>query len=315
MTGSGKQLLVKGVISISLMTILFLKVDLSVMKKSFLSADPGYLVFAVILSFAAWMIATLKWQWLLAALGVNPSYGDLLSLNFISIFYSFFLPGQISSEIAKGIRFAYAGGKPQHAVASITIEKLTGLAAMLLMGIVSISYEHFQFDFRGGSFLGIAVLACCSLFLIGKKGIRRFSAADRCARVPNFYSNVSRCFEPYYRKPGPVFVALLLSFLFQFFIVLINYMVCLSLAIPISFFTLIWIVASVGILRVLPISIAGIGVREGGYVFLLGKYGIAATQALSFSLLILGISLILAITGGLLDFLKKIRMGRGKELS
>jgi glycosyltransferase 2 family protein len=313
MTVSAKWGWVKAIVSLSLMALLLYSVDLPKMKGTFLSADLSFLAVSVCLSFAAWLIATIKWQRLLAALGEHPSYGDLLSLNFISIFYSFFLPGQIGGEIAKGIRFASAGGKARHAIASITAERLTGLLVMLFMAAGSIFYENPYVNLLGWCILGISLVACVCVFLMGSKRLQGQPIVLRLVPARGTISRLVTCFEPYYQKPLSILEALLFSLVFQFLVVLIDYLVCLSLSIRIPFFTLVWIVAIVGILRALPISISGIGVREGGYVLLLGSYGVSSSQALSFSLIVFGISFIMGLTGGFLDVFKRIRVGERKE--
>ena len=313
MSKSAKWGILKGIISLLLMAILLYKVDLLKMKGIFLSADITLLSGALILSFAAWFVATIKWQRLLAALGEYVSYGDLLSLNFISIFYSFLLPGQISGEIAKGIRFASAGGKTGHAIASITADRLTGLLVMLLMAAGSVFYENVYVNALGWSILGVSVLALVCFFLIASKRLEGHFLMRRLVPGKSYISRLLSYFDPYFQKPLPVVEALLFSLLFQFMVVLIDYIVSLSISIQIPFFTLTWIVAVVGILRSLPISISGIGVREGGYVFLLGSYGVSPSQALSFSLIIFGINFIMGFAGGILDIFKRIRIGKRKD--
>jgi len=56
----------------------------------------------------------------------------------------------------------------------------------------------------------------------------------------------------------------------------------------------------------LPISIAGIGLREGGYVGLLAIFGIAATPALSLSLSLFAYTLV----GALLGWIAELTGGR-----
>jgi hypothetical protein len=95
--------------------------------------------------------------------------------------------------------------------------------------------------------------------------------------------------------------SMLLAILFQLGIVCTNYLFCLALSIPIGYIQLLWVVAAVSLLQSLPISIAGVGVREGAYVYLLGLQGIAEPTALALSLMIFGTQIIFALAGGLLQ--------------
>jgi uncharacterized membrane protein YbhN (UPF0104 family) len=96
-------------------------------------------------------------------------------------------------------------------------------------------------------------------------------------------------------------IPLVLSLLFQIVVVLANLLVCLAFNIPLSFVQLLWVVAVVSVLQALPISIAGIGVREGAYIYLLQLHGVAGTQALALSLTLFALQLSMALTGGWLQ--------------
>ena len=59
--------------------------------------------------------------------------------------------------------------------------------------------------------------------------------------------------------------------------------------------------AVVSLLQSLPISIAGIGVREGAYLYLLQLQGVPGASALALSLTVFGIHMLIALAGGLLQ--------------
>ncbi|HET9494422.1 MAG TPA: lysylphosphatidylglycerol synthase domain-containing protein, partial [Chloroflexia bacterium] len=96
-------------------------------------------------------------------------------------------------------------------------------------------------------------------------------------------------------------VSMLLAILFQLGVVATNYVLCLALGIPLGFIDLLWVVAAASLLQSLPISIAGVGVREGAYVYILGSQGVDSASALALSLLVFGIQVLFALAGGLLQ--------------
>jgi len=101
--------------------------------------------------------------------------------------------------------------------------------------------------------------------------------------------------------------------LFQLGIVLTNYLFCQALDIPINYIQLLWVVAAVSLVQSVPISIAGVGVREGAYVYLLGLQSIAEPSALALSLLIFATQIIFALVGGLLQ-LQEVLATRHKRI-
>lgn len=62
-----------------------------------------------------------------------------------------------------------------------------------------------------------------------------------------------------------------------------------------------WIEAFLHILLMIPVSVAGLGVREAGLVVSLQTYGVSPADALALSMLLLGKKIVRAGFGGLLE--------------
>ena len=84
---------------------------------------------------------------------------------------------------------------------------------------------------------------------------------------------------------------------------------CLGPALGISLPFAHWAVvyACVSVLLLLPVSVAGLGLREGGYMGLLGLFGVASEPALSLSLVLFGF-LLLGASAGLITELAAPRV-------
>lgn len=71
--------------------------------------------------------------------------------------------------------------------------------------------------------------------------------------------------------------------------------------------------ASVSVLMLLPISVAGIGLREGGYVGLLALFGVSSDTSLALSFTFLGYALFGALLGGALELMPARRRISGND--
>jgi uncharacterized membrane protein YbhN (UPF0104 family) len=87
------------------------------------------------------------------------------------------------------------------------------------------------------------------------------------------------------RSPRTIVLVLVLGFAYQVLTVLVLTMVGRTVGVELSFALAAVSTAIVLVAMLVPISIGGLGVREGGYVLLLGKAGIDAADATSLSLL------------------------------
>lgn len=83
--------------------------------------------------------------------------------------------------------------------------------------------------------------------------------------------------------------------------ILTFYLFTLALELPLSLLTIVWIHTSVTLLTMLPISIAGLGVREGTLTVTLAPYGIALGEVMALSLFMFMMRFIWGVLGGLIE--------------
>ena len=104
-----------------------------------------YFLLAVLLSNLSSIFLTIKWQRLADPLRIKSNFFELLKLNYISIFYSSFLPGQSSGELIKGLRMGKKESSVQKAWIPIFIDKITNLLIILIIGLIAVlSDKTFQ---------------------------------------------------------------------------------------------------------------------------------------------------------------------------
>jgi hypothetical protein len=77
----------------------------------------------------------------------------------------------------------------------------------------------------------------------------------------------------------------------------------LGLDVPFSFCLIVY--PLVGTFSAIPVSLNGLGLREGGYIYLLAVIGIGTEQSIAFGLLLFLIVVLDSLIGGLLFLLQK----------
>ena len=88
-----------------------------------------------------------------------------------------------------------------------------------------------------------------------------------------------------------------LSLLLQFSIVYYHYLVAQQLGISISFLELLVFIPIIVVITMLPISLGGLGLKEGLWVYLFTRVGQSAEEALLLSLIIMALSWLLSVPG------------------
>jgi uncharacterized membrane protein YbhN (UPF0104 family) len=115
----------------------------------------------------------------------------------------------------------------------------------------------------------------------------------------------------YARAPGPLVRAILLGLLFQAANVATVTVFATELGIPLDAFDLALVFSVVSLVVLLPLSIAGLGIREGTFAAILGLYGVGVSTSVALSLAVFSLQLLSACVGAVVDlhFSRRVRLG------
>ena len=307
--------ILKLTVSLALLGYLLGRVDLEQVAALLIQAHPALLTLAFAATVAAWLLNTYKWQQLLRALGHGPAYRSLFALNYIGIFYSLVLPGQVSGEVMKGVRLTQSGCPAAHGAVSIGVDRLTGVLALGILGLAGLLAAPQVDVSRSLLWFAAAVTALTAgaLVFMAARPSRVGSWFPRVrpfSYVRSLLSAVWQALAAYGNAHGVLLRALAQAVGFQALVTLSNYLAALAVGVEVPFMGLVWIVALVSLVHMLPVSFAGLGVREGAYVFFLHQYGVQLASGLSLSLAIFGLILLQGVIGGALEVLSpKLALG------
>lgn len=305
----GTWLFAKICVSVTLLAVLVSQADLREVVKSAGSTNPAAVLVAFLVALVSWAVNTLKWQRLLEALQYRLRYSCLFGLNLIGLFYSLVLPGQISGEVVKGIKLGGRGVPSGVVAATIAADRIGGVAAIciwVVVGLLLSADSRLRLPLLVAATALLALL-CSLLLLLKMEGSGGSSAA--LARAPGVLVKILeplvstlRTFSAL-RERRIIIIATLLSLLSQLLVTLSNYAVALGTGVEIPFVAMLWIVSAVSLVHLVPVTFAGLGVREGAYVFLLHEHGISVPLALTVSLTVFAVILSQGLLGGALEIL------------
>lgn len=304
-------LILKLLISFALIAFLLSKIDLSETWATIRNLKLVYFIPALALCLFSMFLNTTRWLFLLRRLKLNVPLWELFRLNMASVFHGMLLPGgQLMGEVIKCIRIARTNEEKKEVVTSVFMDKVLGLFALACLGLVTIvgssspimHREKFMLLFLIPFLVGALVLL--SLWRGWIKAIIRTLAKLRW--LPQVVKQ--RVFSPlhdmmtYYHDAGTTILSgIIMSLAFQLVMAGAYSLCALSLGLKIHYVDIIWIFGGVSMLIFVPISILGIGLREGGCIVLAGLIGISRPDALALSFLIFIATLFNALVGALLD--------------
>jgi uncharacterized membrane protein YbhN (UPF0104 family) len=124
-------------------------------------------------------------------------------------------------------------------------------------------------------------------------------------------SNLSALLDVYCKNQRIILAALGLSLLVHFIQSGMQILLGLALGLKIPWSYSFILYPLVGLFSSLPISFNGIGLREGGYLFLLAQIEISAEKAIAFGLLWFAMVALESLVGGVVFVVAKGRRARG----
>jgi hypothetical protein len=318
-----KKNLIRLVITVGLLALVLSRVDRSEFARLGGEVDRGLLAAGYLLNLVMVVLNTYRWQILVRPLGARVGLARLTSYYFVCMFFNNFMPTSIGGDVVRVLDLARDTGQRSSAMASVLVERLLGLYVLLPISVVAFLLLAPELPERG-SFLA-AEGAMAALFVLGTLAIRRSTLrrAEPLLRpftpvLTRFHARerVSRLYDSldiYKKSGGAVLAAFLLSLLSRSVWVYSCWVLARALDIRLSVAHFFLLMPLVEIGRMLPLSLAGIGIREGVMLLLLRLFGVGDTRAIFLALLIYGIFIVNGLLGGIVYGVRGFTEGRRRR--
>ena len=289
------------VASAVMLALLLSRIHLS----SLLPADHAnavvWLVAGVAVLLAAIVLATMRWQRVLTALELPADLPPLLSHSFAGLFVANFLPSTIGGDVLRVTRLSAANGQAPASFASVVLERLTGFLVLPLITLVALLTNPALLHLGNASELAVLFSIGTLVVLVGILAVagnqrlgRRIADNESWLR---FVAAVHLGLERIRRHPGAVASVLGTALAYQLTIVLVAWFASQALWIRLGWGATMAFIPVVAMAQVLPVSVNGLGLREGALVLLLHPLGVATGQAVALGLLIYGMNLTVSLLG------------------
>lgn len=287
-------------VTAALLALVATKVDWSAFLESVSDAAPGWIVAALGVGVAALVVGALRWWWLLHEAGVELSGAEVGRVYAMATFSGAFL--LIGGDVARALLVTRERGLLLRVGLTVVADRAAALAGMLAVAWCAIALSDTALP--DGALVLLAILTAATV--VGSAVALGFAARGRfpAGRVGNALRSLATTLRElalvYGRRPLTWILVALASVAFQ---LLAAGQLCLlakafgvELSLAAAAVTLTLVTAA----TLLPVSIAGFGIREGSYVVLLAPYGIAAADAVAISLTATVLLLAASLPGALL---------------
>jgi glycosyltransferase 2 family protein len=291
---------IKILISAALLSLALRKVNLSELGSRIDVASLGWIGMAIAVTFLQIFVGVLRWRQISAECGAPLATKQAMRFNLIGTFFNQTLPSSIGGDAVRLWLVARSGAGWRAATYSIFVDRAIGLIALAVIIVASLPWSYSLIrDPHGRSallFVDFAALAGGMGFLV--LGRLPWPWLKRWWGTHHLYAcSVIANRVIFSRERGPKVVVL--SLLVHVLAVVIAWCVVQSIAAPVVFSQIFQLVPPVMLITMLPISIAGWGVREATMGLAFGYAGLAANEGVNISLLFGAVSFIVGAFGGL----------------
>ena len=308
------QFALKLAASIGLLAFILSRADLAQVRDAVLGVDVRWIALAIALQFVGVALISYRWRGLLAAQNVTPGWPYLFRSTLISGFFRQFMPSTIGGDVIRGYDAWRAGAGVGLAFVSLVLDRLFGLIALAILALAALTLSPETAARLPGislwvGFALVAVLGAVCLLVIPQTRLAGY--AVRLARfvpgpVRNKLVKMVQALTLYHNARGVLLRSLLVSLALQVNVVTFYWAIAMALHLPVGYGSFFAIAPLAIFVMMVPLSINGIGIREGIFVFLLAQWGVSEPQALALAWVEYGLFLGFGLLGGVLYGLRRL---------
>lgn len=297
--------ILKATLSFGLLGFLFYRMDSENLAGVMASTNWLMLVPAAIILFSTTLIQNLRWSIILRNFDLRVKYFRLFRIVLIGSFFNLFLPSSVGGDFFR----AWYLGKHENTGVSLAatttlIDRISGLSALMVLGLFC---SFFSSQAIGGIQLRIIFLAIFLVFLTGiiiffhpvlhrllERFLIRIKARRLAEKTPPIYEGAAR-----FRKNIPDIAATTgLSLVIQVISISSVWVAARAINIDAPFLIFLVFVPLINIAVAVPLTINGVGLREGMYYLLFSSIGIPMEESITLSLITMLLYICMALPGG-----------------
>ncbi len=310
MSRSTISLLLKSLVSLGILAFLLSRIDTAQLVRVLTSARLSYLVVGLAGYILGQLLCSVRWALLARPLGFENGVKDFAVFYFIGMFFNLFAPSTIGGDVGRIFYLARDGRRKEEkrwsgpalsALISVLADRLIGLAMLAWIGAAALALFS-------GYALPLAVRAIT--FALAAGTILGWLLLPQLNRLAEHWDiprgkNLLRGLVTYAANRRVIALTLIMSLIAHSIQGWMHILLGRALDVEIPWSYVFILYPLVGIFSALPVSLNGIGLREGGYLFLLRHIDVSSEKAIAFSFLWLIIVAIDSLIGGLVFIIRK----------
>lgn len=262
-----------------------------------------YILFGFIIFFITFIISIIRWKFLLSSLGIKATLRDAFYSSFSGLFFNLIFPSFVAGDIFRGFTISNRHGEANKVASSVLMDRFSGSVALALVAFFSFIAGRrllTQKEVLYSLIMLCVLIGFISLLIFSRTFFSFFAkilkdGSSFKKKVFNFHDQLY-----FFRKnPGVFFKSMLFSLPIQILSPFSFFVISKAFGLHIGFIYFMILVPLVMMIALIPITIAGAGLREGAVVYFFSLIGVAKSVSLGISLLNLAFTVFIGLLGGI----------------
>ncbi|MBU0953701.1 MAG: flippase-like domain-containing protein [Nanoarchaeota archaeon] len=289
------KVLISGIIVVALLYF----TGIENIMETILILDPHLLLLAVSITIPTTFFKILRWKLILKASNVNIPFAEIIRIFMIGFFFGAITPSRVGNLIKFHYLRKYHNVPTSTAISISMIDRIFDvivLAAFALLGLILVT-TAIRTIYTAIAF--VIIILAIILFIFNEKtfkkiatfGILRIKALRKLVKSRGEIDTnkaASDLYIPVKRMKNPkIFsITMLLTILIWTTIGVQIFLILLAMGVPVNVYKTIVFSGTSSFLGLVPITISGLGVREGSLAFFLSTIGVSLDSGVAASLIL-----------------------------
>jgi len=304
--------LIKIVVSTALIIFLFVKLGFNDILIQLTSANLWWLFFAIFIFSLSNFLGSFQWYLLLKIKGIHLPFLRVVSYYYVGLFFNNFLIGYIGGDAIRIYDISKVSGDSSKAISTVFLDRFIGFVVLTGLALFAGLIWHDIFQVKNVIFIIIFIFICWMLsfvFLFNEKLAKKIGIIIKYLLPLKIYDKLREVYiniNSFKHAKKTIVQIIFISIAIQSIRILVHYFAALSVGLHGHLKYFFIFIPVVALMASLPISIGGIGVREGSGVALFSTVPTFLPEmivAMEFLAYLIG--LISALPGGILFVLRK----------
>jgi glycosyltransferase 2 family protein len=298
-------------VSIVLIAYFSFKVDWSIIFHSFSEITILWYILSTLIGIICASSLAFKHYLLIKGTRLELSITRLVIITFISRFYALLLPSALGTEAVRWYKVTKNETGRSFFLASIMVERLFFLLILLLFGTIPlfINQGNDQIILLRHKIMPFIISAYIILFIILfyflfpklqsaiKQCIKRLIHFKKGTKIKRFLENFSLKNSSF----SIISAILAISLMWQFFFIGRMFFLFYAMNLQLNLINITWMSSLILLLQVIPVSFAGLGIREGAFAYLFTLFGLEAEKGFLLGILFFTQMLVFSAIGAILN--------------